>query len=210
MSYKLLDAVEWKAGKEGGFRARFATLGVVDLDGDVTMAGAFPVGKQVPVSAFGHASHRGALPVGTAVITVDGQAARAIGRFFVETIPGRDHWLTLRELGGLSQWSYAYDVLDASTRAAELARYGPLARRILKRLDVFEVSPVLRGAGINTGTESIKCTGCGRPLSQHVGIGEGRRSGSSRRLADPDLAALELELMWSAYETERILKETRR
>jgi Caudovirus prohead serine protease len=203
-AYKMLADVQLKEGAEGGFVARFATLApAVDYDGDVTMAGAFPVGKQVPVSAFGHRSWAGALPVGTAVIDSDGRVARAVGRFFTETRDGRDTWLTLKELGGLAQWSYGFEVLEASRAPAELAAYGPSARRILRRLDVHEVSPVLKGAGVDTATESIKCSGCGRPQSEH-------RVPVVRRPADLAPAGLAAQCEATLALTRITLEATRR
>jgi hypothetical protein len=58
--------------------------------------------------------------------------------------------------GVASEWSFGFDVADQSTDYAELQKFAPGARRILKSLDVFEISPVLKGAGIATATEDIK------------------------------------------------------
>jgi hypothetical protein len=74
---------------------------------------------------------------------------------FFDTPAGRAHYSTMKRLGALGEWSYGYRVLDASTDYTEL-RDWPGAKRILKSLDVIEVAPVIRGAGINTTTDSIK------------------------------------------------------
>jgi len=52
----------------------------------------------------------------------------------------------LKALGPYAQFSYGYEILDGSVDPRELKQY-PGATRILKKVDVFEVSPVLRGAG---------------------------------------------------------------
>ncbi len=140
----------------GTFRATIATLApAVDADGDVSMPGAFPVLKSVPVSAYGHGSWKGALPIGRATIAADSSKAWVVGQFFLDVPAARDAYRVLKGLDELAQWSYGYSVESASFNSAELAKY-PGAKRILQKLDVFEVSPVLVGAGVNTRTESIK------------------------------------------------------
>lgn len=148
-------AVEWKDVAQGTFRAKFATLGVVDKDKDVTFEGAFPDGKTVPISAYGHQSWTGALPVGKGVISSDAEGAYIDGGFFLGTPQGQATYETLKQLGPMQEWSYGYQVLEASFDEAVLAKY-PGAMRGLLKLDVFEVSPVLMGAGVDTQTENIK------------------------------------------------------
>jgi hypothetical protein len=144
---------------EGTFRARIATLApVVDKDGDVTLAGAFPNGKRVLISAYMHgswASGTGALPVGDGVISSDGNAAYLDGKFWLNTEAGRETYLSVKNAADLQEYSYGFLVLDSSTNPQDLATY-PGAKQILKSLDVIEVSPVLMGAGVNTGTLAIK------------------------------------------------------
>lgn len=154
MSRKQLR-VEWKDVGKGTFRARFATFGVVDADKDVTFPGAFPIGKEVPISSYMHTSWMGALPVGKGVISADDQHVYVDGGFFLNTTHGRDHYETVKSLDGLQEWSYGYDVLEASYDTAVLSAY-PGAMRGLLKVDPFEVSPVLKGAGVGTQTEAIK------------------------------------------------------
>jgi hypothetical protein len=183
---KTLDAVELKAGDEGAFRATFATLApAVDKDGDVTLPGAFPVGKQVPISAYGHASWQGALPVGIGTIGADSQTAWVSGRFFLDTTGGRDTYLTVKHQSevGLGSWSYGYEVQSWSYDPAELRNY-PSATRILKKVDVFEVSPVLVAAGLGTRTDYVKAA---KTLDDQM-------QALRRRFdPDPDLALLKAE-----------------
>lgn len=160
---KSFSKVEWKADSEGAFRAVIGTFDVVDKDGDVTLKGAFPEGKDIVVSAYGHSSWTGALPVGRGVVGSDTKSAWVDGLFFNDTTVGRDTYLTVKGLAaaGLGEWSYAYDPVDFSTAKDDLSVY-PGAVRILKSMDVYEASPVLRGAGEGTGTEYVKATRPGK------------------------------------------------
>jgi len=148
----------------GTLVARFAQLKVIDHDGDVTMPGAFPT-KAVPMSAYGHGSWDGALPVGRGSIAEEGDWAVFKGRFFLSTSHGRDAYETVKGLGDLAEYSYGYHVLDGGPGTFE-----GKAVRELRKLDVFEVSPVLIGAGIGTGTLAIKSGAPGpeMPYAEHV------------------------------------------
>ncbi len=156
---KVIGPLELKADAPGTFRATIATLGVVDRDGDVAFSGAFPIGKNIIVSAYGHGSWRGgtaALPVGKGVIGADDSTAWLDGRFILETSNGGDTYRTVKHLGPLQEWSYAFDVTEGITPIDPRLQPYPTARRGLLKLDVHEVSPVLRGAGIGTRTEYVK------------------------------------------------------
>jgi hypothetical protein len=155
MNRKSVVSVEWKADAAGAFVARFATIGVVDHDMDVTFAGAFPDGKAIPISSYGHESWTGALPTGKGVIGSDKKSAFVDGRFFTDTPHGLATYQTVKALGDLQEWSYGYDVLTETFDQEVLKEY-PGATRGLVKLDVHEVSPVLKGAGIGTATLSIK------------------------------------------------------
>lgn len=158
MERKTLRAAgEIKAAAEGRVEARFATLGVKDRDGDVILPGAFGV-QEVRVSAFGHTSWGGALPVGKGRIRESGNEALADLQFFMETTPGRDHFNTIRGLGELGEWSFGFDILEEGAPDEDQRAAG--VQRILRKLDVHEVSPVLRGAGIDTATLGVKCDAC--------------------------------------------------
>jgi len=135
--------------KTGEFEAVFATLGVVDHDGDVTVKGAFTEGQDVPVASYGH-EHR-LLPVGLGTVHERDGKAILNGQFFLDTEAGREHYLTLKHLGGLQQWSYAFDVEEQ-----ESGPFDGKQVRFLKKLKVHEVSPVLVGAGVDTQTTDIK------------------------------------------------------
>jgi HK97 family phage prohead protease len=137
------------AGGEGEFTAVFATLGVKDLDGDVTIPGAFQEGQEVRIARWGH--NWGDLPVGKGTIHADEKEAWVDGQFFMDTQGGQEHYKTVKALGDLQEWSYGFDILEE-----EPGEVNGEPVRFLKSLDVFEVSPVLLGAGIDTRTEAIK------------------------------------------------------
>jgi phage head maturation protease len=141
-----------QGGPEGSFTATFARFGQVDLDGDVTLEGAFELGAKVRLTQFGH--NWDVYTIGTGTIGADSKRAWIDGQFNLRTTAGRDHYESIKDAGDLQQFSYGYDPIDASTDRAELARY-PGAKRILKKVLVHEVSPVMLGAG-DSGLESIK------------------------------------------------------
>lgn len=140
-----------KAGEQGLVSAVIATFNVVDSDGDWTVPGAFPVGAEVPISAYQHTSWSGALPVGKGVIRADQTRAWVEAAFFMNTAAGRDTFEVVKELGPLGQWSYGYDVVDSDQEQ----RDGRIVR-VLRSLVVHEVSPVLVGAGVGTATLDAK------------------------------------------------------
>ena len=151
MDTKTLRGVEIKDAARGEVTAVFSTLGVVDSDGDVTRKGAFTDGAPVVISAYGHASWGGALPVGKGVIRADDTQAVLEGQFFMDTTPGADTFKAVKNLGELGQWSYGYDVTEVA-----YGEHDGQKVRFLDALKVFEVSPVLVGAGVGTQTLSAK------------------------------------------------------
>ncbi|MCD6552446.1 MAG: HK97 family phage prohead protease [Anaerolineae bacterium] len=133
----------------GEFECVFATLNEVDADGDVTLPGAFEDGAAVRIAAWGHRWDDP--PVGKGTIYERGNEAVCQGHFFLDTQAGADTYRTVKNLGDLQEWSYGYDVLDSAPGTWEGR---PV--RLLKRLKVYEVSPVLLGAGVRTRTTRIK------------------------------------------------------
>lgn len=159
MDTKALGRVEIKDAAKGTVKAVFSTFDVVDHDDDVTAPGAIEDGAPVRISAYGHASWGGALPVGKGVVRIEGSEAILEGQFFLDTTHGRDTFETVKQLSedGLQEWSYGFDVLDAEPIERDGKRV-----RLLKRLKVHEVSPVLLGAGIATRTLAVKGQAPGR------------------------------------------------
>jgi HK97 family phage prohead protease len=136
-------------GEPGEFRAVFSTFNVIDHDGDVTVPGAFHEGEKVRISYWGHRWQD--LPVGRGEIHQDEEKAWVDGRFFLDTMAGKETYLTIKELDELQEWSYGFDIEES--RLGEFEEQDVL---FLEKLTVHEVSPVMLGAGIGTGTESIK------------------------------------------------------
>lgn len=139
------------ATPDGKITAVIATTGVVDRDGDVIAPGAIPSGISVPVSAYGHTSWSGALPVGRGTIREVGSRVMFEGRLFMDTVAGAETYRVLTHLAELAEWSFGFVPVAWHPERRD---DGSLVR-VLDRLEVFEVSPVLVGAGIGTGTVAL-------------------------------------------------------
>ena len=136
--------------------AELATLSAVDNDGDTYERGAFgwkAGGHQWAMMVPAH--NRRAIPFGKARLFEEGDTAFAELNLNLKTTSGRDwHEALLFDLATgepVQEWSYGYNIVDMDYRVSGSSRV-----RVLKKLDVDEVSPVLRGAGIGTRTISIK------------------------------------------------------
>ncbi len=148
---------------DGTFKCVFATMGVVDKDGDVSMPGFF--GKQacvvVPVHNWAN------VPIGKAAIYEQGNEAIAEGKINLEIDDAKD-WFSamqfdLAEGEPLMEWSYGFKTLDGGSQSGE---FGGQQVRFLQPLPdgtpgckIYEVSPVLVGAGENTRTLAAKGLG---------------------------------------------------
>ncbi len=161
---KSLSHFEVKSEDRGEVTAVFATFDVVDSDSDVTLPDAFDGNGEFPISAYGHASWGGALPVGKGRLRTTPTEAILEGQFFLDTTHGADTFRTVKRLGPLGQWSYGYDVLKHS-----YGEHSGRRVRFLEKLLVNEASPVLVGAGVNTrtlGTKSGSGSSGGKPVSE--------------------------------------------
>lgn len=147
----LTAPVEWKAedGGEGTFRAVFSTFHAIDLDGDITLPGAFENGSEVLVCGWGH--DWGGPNIGKGVIDSDQSRAWIDGQFYLDTAAGLDTYRTVKNNGRLQEWSYGFDIVKRSEREQDGAMV-----RVLESVKVYEVSPVMLGAGVDTHTEAIK------------------------------------------------------
>ncbi len=137
--------------EKGTGSAIIATLDVVDLDGDLTEPGAF--GKQsvrvIPSHDWRH------VPIGKGVVSEDGDKTIADFKLNLEIPAARDWYEAFKfDLANgepMQEWSYGFDILEAGEREIDGQKV-----RILKKLKVHEISPVLLGAGVGTGTLDIK------------------------------------------------------
>lgn len=132
-------------------RAVIATLGVVDKDKDVAMAGAFGVQhiKLLP------AHDRTSVPLGKGIIKEEGTAVVADFAFNLSIQKAMDWYNALRfDLDNgvpIQEWSYGF-----VPKLYELGNKDGQPVRFLKAVEVFEISPVLRGAGEGTRTLALK------------------------------------------------------
>ncbi len=143
--------IQFKAESDttGEFMAEFATLNVIDHDGDVTIPGAFRDGQETMIEAWNH--NYGALPIGKGTIHERDNKAVVDGQFFLDTANGLQHYKTVKNLGALQEWSYTFQIEDHS-----FGKFEDREVQFLRKLDVWGVAPVQRGAGIETRTTSIK------------------------------------------------------
>jgi hypothetical protein len=148
----------------GKVTAMFAKYNEIDKQGDLTLPGAFG-DQQIIIAGYGHASWGSgvdALPVGKGRI-YDGQEGGTMeGEFFLDTIAGKETYLTVKNIGELQEWSYSLPEIEFETRDQDGQRI-----RVLKKIKVNEVSPVLMGAGNDTRTVDIKSGSL--QLLDHVG-----------------------------------------
>lgn len=162
---KALSRVEIKDADRGEVAAVFSTLNVVDSDGDVTVKGAFDDGAACVISAYGHQSWKGKLPVGKGRIRETSTEGVFEGKFFLDTIDGADTFKVVKQLveddGPGQEWSYG--LVDMVTERGE---FEGQKVRFIKSVRIPEVSPVLLGAGVNTRT--LEAKGLKQPNSEIV------------------------------------------
>lgn len=141
-------------GETGKGLAILARLSEVDHDGDTYAKGAFSW-KGDQWCPLIHHHDRYQMPFGKARVYEEGDVAYAELHLNLETGAGRDwHKALLFDLAtgkAVQEYSYGFDVMDA-----DYLTRGDQRTRILKQLDVHEVSTVVRGAGRGTRTLSMK------------------------------------------------------
>lgn len=137
--------------EKGIGRAVIATLDVIDKDKDVTVAGAFGVQhvKLLP------AHDRMSVPLGKGIIKEEGNTVVADFAFNLSIQKAADWYNALRfDLDNgvpIQEWSYGF-----VPTVYELGNKDGQDVRFLKAVEVFEISPVLRGAGEGTRTLALK------------------------------------------------------
>lgn len=155
--------------EQGTVTARFASFNSKDADNDVTLPGFF--GKQTVAIAWAHDRAR---LVGKGVISETDDGAILAGQFFLDTIEGKQAYLTTKAMGDLQEWSYGYYILEGGAKLGEFE--GGSVRFLTPKEDgtpgvkVAEVSPVLVGAGVGTATTSIKSTDGVRFVDQAIEV----------------------------------------
>lgn len=153
MLTKNLTIKEMDAAGKG--LARIATLSTVDLDGDTYMPGAFGWKAGGQWCSILPAHDRRATPLGKARVYEQGDEALAELSFNLD-IPEAKGWhsaimFDLANGESIQEYSYGYNLVEFDYQVRDNDRV-----RQFKKVDVLEVSPVLKGAGIGTGTLSMK------------------------------------------------------
>jgi phage head maturation protease len=138
---KSLSRVELKDADQGIVSAVFSTFDVIDLDGDVVKKSAFKDGTPVRISAFNHGSWEGALPVGVGKVRLTDREAICDMQFNMKTQAGRETFEIIKMMGDLQEYSWGFNVTDSEPSELE-----GKSVRVIKSVDIFEVSPVLIGA----------------------------------------------------------------
>lgn len=140
-----------KAVDGGSGTVVFATLNVIDRDGDFTLPGAF--GNQTAKLVGAH--DWGKPSIGLAKVREENSQAVADIEFNLDMSAAAEWYKSLKfnfEKGISQEFSYGFDVLEESPEVAR--EMG--ARRGLKKLKVHEVSPVMIGAGVDTRIQNLK------------------------------------------------------
>lgn len=106
------------------------------------------------MSSYGHDVVFGSMPVGKGTISVVKDKAVFRGKLFLSTVRGQETFDVLKEMGSDQQWSFGFRIIGSEVPDEDMAKKG--ARRILTKLDAFEVSPVVIGAGVGTRTTTVK------------------------------------------------------
>jgi hypothetical protein len=167
------DVILKEEGDVGTAEVVFATLGVVDKDGDIAFAADFQDGASAKVAPWGH--DWGSLPTGGATIHVSSNTGLngedemiAKTRFLLKTDQGRNTYETLKglkDMGVNVEWSYGFD-----TEREPFDMNGKLVQR-MRSVKVHEVSPVMIGAGVNTRTLAVKGVDTGEVTSGEIMTG---------------------------------------
>lgn len=165
MQLKSLSGVEVKSASRGEVEAVFSTFNVIDKDGDVTFPGAFTDGAEVALSPWQHAVWTGkALPIGEGTIKTTSREAIFQGRFFINTMAGRETFELVKARGPKQEWSYDVNVLHPP----ETVMFQGRKANALRKLHVNEVSPVWQGAGVDTRTLAVKANQDGEEAASAV------------------------------------------
>ncbi len=156
-------------GDDGTASWVMARLNVIDSDGDVTLPGA--LGTQTFSIQPAH-DHRH-VPLGKASLREEGDEAIVDARFNLD-IPAAKDWhaaikFDFENPPAIQEYSYGYQLLDGGwkmgTFGGQNVRFFQPKADGSPGVDVYESSPVLRGAGVGTRTLAAKS---GLKFSEHL------------------------------------------
>lgn len=168
MAIKRKAATVKAVDEAGTIQAVIATLDVKDLDGDVTRPGAFGTQSMAIVQAHdgqdvmlgkGTLTEKDGKAVFNGKFNLDDPAAKALHSKLVFDLANGDP---------LIEWSYAFNIRDGGAKHGEFEGddvqfFQPLDDGT-PGIEVVEVSPVLKGAGVGTGTVVAKS----RKFTDHI------------------------------------------
>jgi HK97 family phage prohead protease len=168
LELKSFGPFEIKDATRGEVAAVVSSLDTVDHEREVIRSSAIKGGAaKVKISFYGHDAIFGEAPVGKGVITTEDGKGILRGNFFMSTTRGREAFETVKALGADGQWSIGFRVLKDSRPDEEWKAKG--AERMIDEIELFEVSPVLRGASPNTMTLAVKQMEAPEPVAQADG-----------------------------------------
>jgi hypothetical protein len=144
---------------EGTVQAMFSPFNKRDEGDDVTLSTFFTDGQPIAMTPWGH--NWGDLPPGKGVVRNLTEGAAFDGAFFMDTDSGVQHYRTVKNMGGLQEWSFGFRVLES--RVGSFADGNDTPVRYLVRGEIYEVSPVL--IGMNRGTYTLGIKG-GLPIAE--------------------------------------------
>ena len=142
-------------GPEGAVIARFANIGQRDSYNDTLKKGSIKK-QNVYISHWNH-SIMYELPAGIGAIGVnDDQDGIFKGQFWLDTFNGEQSYRVVKNTREYSkkhmEWSFYFYIIDEEPIDYEDGTSGFLIRKT----DIFEVSPVFRGASASTATLDLK------------------------------------------------------
>lgn len=163
IEHKGINELSGPVDDNGTFQAVIATLGVPDSDNDVLVKGAFKDTGKVSILP---AHDAGSVPLGQATIKERDDKVIASGRFNMEIAAAREWHSALKfDLANppaTQEWSWGF-----FPKEFRFGEHDGQKVRFLEKVDTMEVSPVLRGAGVGTGTLTAKQSS-GIKLRDHV------------------------------------------
>lgn len=149
-----------KAQESGEVESVIATLNVKDSDGDVTKPGFFGTQKTAIVGSHNWSD----IMLGKGTVTEDGEKAVFKGKLNLDDPAGKAlHSKLMFDMAHdepLIEWSYGFEVLPGGAKQGD--HNGEQVQILGPKEDgspgakVWEVSPVLAGAGVGTGTLGVK------------------------------------------------------
>jgi HK97 family phage prohead protease len=139
--------IQFKVDEAGKVSVTIATFGVEDRDNDIIEPTAFKDGQEVPMVW----SHNWDEPIGKGIIKVTPTEAIFEGAFFMDTAAGLEAYKTVKAMGNLQEWSWGFHTIKSTWEEID-----DRTIRHLVETEIYEVSPVLKGAGIGTRTLAIK------------------------------------------------------